>query len=141
MTAGQLKAFIVEYTEEVWNRRKVDAMDRYYSPKYVHHDASRPDVQTLADYKQWARDLQAGFSNLRVIADDVIAEESSKAVKRWTVTGVHDGALAGIAPTGKQVKFSGMSAYRIEGDRIVESWYVYDLLGLLQQLGVLPAPG
>jgi steroid delta-isomerase-like uncharacterized protein len=141
MTAGQLKAFIAEYTEEVWNRRKVDTMDRYYSPRYVHHDLSRPDVRSLADYKQWARDLQAGIGNLHVAADDLIGEESSKAVKRWTVSGVHSGTLAGLAPTGKQVKFSGMSAYRIEEGRIVESWYVYDLLGLLQQLGALPSPG
>jgi predicted ester cyclase len=38
------------------------------------------------------------------------------------------------------VRFSGVSVYRMAGDRIAESWYVYDLMGLLQQLGVLPAP-
>ena len=132
----ELKSFIAEYMNEVWNRHNVDAMERYYAPNYVHHDVSRPDVTTLADYKQWARDLIAGLPNLHVAADDLIAEDG-KVVKRWTATGTHTGTLAGIAPTNKAVSFSGMSTYRIDDAKILESWYVYDLFGLLQQLGAL----
>jgi predicted ester cyclase len=114
-------------------------MDRFYAPAYQHHDASRPDVLTLADYKQWARDLIAGLPDFRVEAEDLIAE-GDRAVKRWTAKGHHNGTLAGIAPTGRAVQFSGVSLYRIEGERIVESWYVYDLLGLVQQIGLQLAP-
>ena len=139
MTPSDLRKFIVEYTDEVWNRGNVDAMDRYYAASYRHHDVSRPDVTSLDDYKQWARDLQAALSDMRVEAEDVIAADDGKAVKRWTATGVHTGSLAGIPATGKKVSFSGSSAYRVQNGRIVESWYVYDLFGLLQQLGVIPA--
>ncbi len=139
MTAAELKDFIAEYTDEVWNKGNVEAMDRYYAPDYVHHDVSRPDVCTLADYKRWAYDLLAGLTDFRVAVDDLIAEEGT-AVKRWTASGLHNGALAGIPATGKRVSFSGVSIYRFAGDRIAESWYLYDLLGLLQQLGVIPAP-
>ena len=138
MTAAELKKFISEYTNEVWNKGSVEAMDRYYARDYVHHDVSRADVRTLADYQQWAKDLLAGLSGMHVAVDDLVAEEG-KAVKRWTATGVHEHTLAGIPPTGKRVSFSGVSIYRVAGGRIQESWYVYDLLGLLQQLGVIPA--
>lgn len=63
--------------------------------------------------------------------------DSGKALKRWTVTGEHKGELAGIAPTGRRLEFSGMSEYRVLNGKIVESWYVYDLYGLMQQLGAL----
>ena len=53
MAPGGLKSFIAEYTDEVWNRGNVGAMDLYYAPDYVHHDISRPDVVSLDDYKQW----------------------------------------------------------------------------------------
>ena len=140
MTNAQLKQFITEYTDEVWNRGNVAAMERYYAPDYAHHDVSRPDVRTLADYAQWARDLQAALSGLHVAIADLVADEGDdKAVKRWTATGRHTGELAGIAPTQQQVSFSGVSVYHFVDGQIVESWYVYDLFGLLQQLRTLPA--
>ena len=140
MTANQLKQFITDYTEAVWNQHSVPAMNRFYSRGYVHHDVSRPDVRDLDGYKAWGADLMQGLPDLHVAIDDVIADDGGKAVKRWTATGTHSGTLAGIPPTGKKVRFSGVSVYRMEGDRVAESWYVYDLMGLLQQLGVLPAP-
>jgi steroid delta-isomerase-like uncharacterized protein len=139
-TATDLTNLIREYTNAVWNEHNVDAMDRYYPVDYAHHDVSRPDVTTLEDYRQWGRDLIAAFEGLRVHFDDVMADpEAGKALKRWTVTGKHTGAIAGIAPTGKDVAFSGMSEYRIVDGKIAEAWYIYDLFGLLQELGALPA--
>jgi len=139
MTTAELKNFIAEYTDEVWNKGNVEAMGRYYAPDYVHHDVSRPDVRTLTEYKGWAHDLLAGLKDFHVAVDDLVAEDG-KAVKRWTARGLHHSTLAGIPATGKGVSFSGVSIYRMAGNQISESWYIYDLLGLLQQLDVIPAP-
>jgi steroid delta-isomerase-like uncharacterized protein len=141
MTANDAKRLISDYTAEVWNRGQMDQMSKYYGEGYRHHDASRPDVTTFADYQQWGRDLLAAFPQMEVVIDDIVADTNGTAVKRWTVRGVHKGAIAGIAPTGKSIQFSGFSMYRFDGsNRIVESWYVYDLFGLLSQLGAIPAP-
>lgn len=137
MKGEELKNLIATYTEDVWNKASVPAMDRYYAADYIHHDVSRPDVNTLADYKQWARDLLAGLPDLHVAIDDLIAEEG-KAVKRWTASGMHTGTLAGFAPTNRRITFSGVSTYRLAGNKIVESWYLYDLFGLVQQLSKTP---
>jgi steroid delta-isomerase-like uncharacterized protein len=135
MNTAELKQLIASYTDDVWNKGDVGAIERYYHAAYVHHDVSRPDVKTLADYTQWARDLHGALRDMRIQIDDLIADGGDgKAVKRWTATGVNVGSLAGLPPTGKPVSFSGTSAYRIVGGRIAESWYVYDLFGLLQQL-------
>jgi steroid delta-isomerase-like uncharacterized protein len=133
MKPSDVDAFIRTYTEEVWNKRDPAAMARFYSPAYAHHDVSRPDVRSLAEYQQWARDLIAALPDLHVQIEDVISE-GNKSVKRWTATGHHRGALAGIPPTNKKISFSGVSSYRIQEGKIAESWYLYDLFGLIQQI-------
>ena len=138
MTTDEIKRFITAYTDEVWNQHNVGAMDKFYSTGYAHHDVSGPDVRTLSDYKHWATMLLEGLSNFRVAIDDLVAEPG-KAVKRLTASGSHNNTFAGIPATGKMVRFSGVSIYRLEEERIVESWYVYDMLGLLQQLEAIPA--
>jgi predicted ester cyclase len=47
--------------------------------------------------------------------------------------------MMGIAPTGKQVTVSGFVITRFADGKAVEVWNNADDLGLLQQLGVLPA--
>ena len=46
----------------------------------------------------------------------------------------------GIAPTGREVQIEVIDIVRIEDGQIVEHWNVVDRLGLMQQLGVVPAP-
>lgn len=135
MESHSLTSFIAQYTDEVWNGGNVEAMGRFYAADYVHHDVSRPDVRSLDDYKDWARDLIRALGELHVAADDLIADEASgKAVKRWTAAGIHRAPLAGFDPSGERISFSGVSVYRVTDRKIVESWYIYDLFGLVQQL-------
>jgi predicted ester cyclase len=47
----------------------------------------------------------------------------------------------GIAPTGKQVSWTGINIYRIAGGKIAEEWFNVDTLGMMQQIGAIPTPG
>jgi predicted ester cyclase len=58
-----------------------------------------------------------------------------------TPRGTHHGAFQGIPPTGKPVTLTGISIWRVDGGKIVESWHELDTLGLMQQLDVIPTPG
>jgi predicted ester cyclase len=60
---------------------------------------------------------------------------------RYAVRATHQGELRGIPPTGKAVVSMGINIHRLAGGRIVEQWSQSDMLGLLQQLGAIPAPG
>jgi len=139
MSPEELKRLIASYTEEVWNKADVAAIDRFYSIDYVNHDASAPQVDTLADYKQWARGVLAGLSDFRVAINDIVVEDSM-CVKRWTVTAQHSGTLVGVPATGKRVTYNGVTFYRIVGGKITESWWLYDLFNVLMQVGVIPTP-
>jgi predicted ester cyclase len=60
-------------------------------------------------------------------------------VTRWTLRGTHRGTYQGVAPTGKQITMAGVSIYRFAEGKVAEGWVSYDALGLLQQIGAVPA--
>jgi steroid delta-isomerase-like uncharacterized protein len=79
------------------------------------------------------------FPDLHFTIDEQIAEGNT-VVTRWTAHGTHYGELAGIPPTGKPATVVGIGVDRVENGKIVESWGFFDQFGMLQQLGVIPAP-
>ena len=71
-----------------------------------------------------------------MVVEDAVAE-GDKAAIRCTITGTHKGKLGDIAATGKPVKITGMSLYRLVNGRIVDDWPAMDALSLLQQIGAV----
>jgi predicted ester cyclase len=82
--------------------------------------------------------MLTAFPELHVTIEDLIAE-GDKVVVRMTMHGTQQGALGSIPPTGKQVALSTIDVVRIAGGQIAEEWGIDDRLGLLQQLGLVPA--
>jgi predicted ester cyclase len=80
------------------------------------------------------------FPDLKVTSEFELAD-GDKVVMRWTAAGTHNGELMGIPPTGKRVQMTGISISRVAGGKIVEEWNETDQMNLMQQLGVVPAPG
>lgn len=84
--------------------------------------------------------IRAAFPDLHVTVEDMVAE-GDKVVARVTMSGTHKGEFMGIAPTGKQITVGIIEILRIAGGKVVEHWNVVDSLGMMQQLGAVPAPG
>ena len=60
----------------------------------------------------------------------------------WEISGQHTaGVLMGVPPTHKEIHLSGATTVRIKDGKFIERWTQLDMLGLLQQLGVIPAQG
>ena len=83
--------------------------------------------------------LRAGFPDLHVTVEDIIAE-GDKVVGRTTIRGSHTGEFMGMAPTGKQFTIQAIDVMRFAGGKVVEHWGNQDDLGMMQQLGVIPTP-
>ena len=81
----------------------------------------------------------AAFPDLHSTVEYLIAE-GDMVVSRFTMRGTHQGEFIGIPPTGKQVKVTGMVIHRFADGKIVEYWVKWDVLGMMQQLGVIPPP-
>src|SRR5262249_59810614 len=74
--------------------------------------------------------MRGAFPDFRLTIEDQIAE-GDKVVTRVTFSGTHSGEFRGIAPTGKQVKYSGIAIDRIVDGKVVEMWHVAETLGLV----------
>jgi predicted ester cyclase len=70
--------------------------------------------------------------------EDQIAE-GDKVVTRLTACGTHERDLPGIPRTGSKMKMTATVIHRIAGGKLVEKWSDKDVLGMLQQLGVIPS--
>jgi steroid delta-isomerase-like uncharacterized protein len=89
-------------------------------------------------YKDFMSALLAAFPDSRFLVDDVIAEDNKVAV-RHRLQGTHQAEFQAIPATGKQVEVGGIVIFHIENEMIVEAWLNADLMGMLQQLGAIPA--
>ena len=83
---------------------------------------------------------RAAFEDLHVTVEDMVAEEDMVAA-RFTARGIHKGPFMGLPPTGKPIVMTGMEIFRLEDGKIAELWGEANLIGLMQQLGILPPMG
>ena len=138
MSTEQNKALVHRFFEEF----STTTVDELFVPNYAHHDPGLPpELQRGRDaYKQLVTMFRAGFPDIKMTVEDLVAE-GEKVVARWTWHGTNQGEFQGMPPTGKQVTGSGISIHRVADGKIAEAWVNFDTLGMLQQLGVIPAMG
>jgi predicted ester cyclase len=79
------------------------------------------------------------FPDLHVVIHDQVAE-GDRVVTRKTFHGTHQGDLIGIPATGRSVAFDVIDILRVQNGKITDHWNVVDQLGLMHQIGAIPAP-
>jgi steroid delta-isomerase-like uncharacterized protein len=126
--------------EEVWNQGKLSTIDELTASNATYHDANVPGGKFTGPegVKQFVQIYRTAFPDVHITVNDQFAE-GDKVATRWTATGTHKGQLMGIAPTNKHATVSGISIDRYQNGKVVEAWASYDMFGMLQQLGVVPA--
>lgn len=126
--------------EEVWNRGNFALVDELVASDYLGH-SSTPTNETHGPegYKQFYAMLRRAFPDIHFTVEDQIAE-GDRVVTRWTARGTHTGDFQGLPPSGQHGAITGITIDRLANDKVVECWTNADDLGLLQQLGVIPAP-
>jgi steroid delta-isomerase-like uncharacterized protein len=134
----QNKALSRRIAEECFNKGNLAVADEVIAADFVDHSAPPGLAPGVEGFKQLVAMYRNAFPDIRTTIDDVIAE-GDKVVIRWTGRGTHKGELMGIAPTGKTVTVTGIGIDRIANGKIVEHWESFDQLGMMQQLGVIPA--
>jgi predicted ester cyclase len=133
------KAIDRRYVDEVLNGRNLDVIDEICADGYVSHIPGMPEMDRAGD-KQPVGSMFAGFPDLAFELREQIAE-GDRVLHTLTGRGTHQAAFMGLPPTGRHVGVTGLNIDRTANGKIAESWGVIDILGLLQQLGVVPTPG
>ena len=140
MSTEENKALVRRFYEEVFNKKNLAAIDEFLDPQIIEH-ALPPGLPTGSEgSRQFIGMYLAAFPDLYLTTEDLIAE-GDEAVARFTLRGTHTGQLMGVPPTDTQVTMTGIQIVRVADGRIAENWVNFDALGMLQQLGVIPAPG
>ena len=140
MSTEENKALVRRFYDEVFNKKNLMAIDEFLDPQIIEHALPPGLPGGSAGSRQFIGMYLAAFPDLHLTAEDLIAE-GDKVVARFTLRGTHKGELMGVPPTGKQVTMTGIQIVRTAEGRIAVNWINLDALGMLQQLGVIPAPG
>ena len=124
--------------EEVWVGGNLDLIDELFAPAYVGSSPTDGETRGPSGIRAVVERYRAAFSGITMTADRIVAE-GDWVTTQWTARGTHTGELMGIAPTGREVTVNGIEVDRVEGGKFVEGHGIFDALGMLQQLGVVPA--
>lgn len=107
-------------------------LDELIAKDFVGH-GDLGDVTGREAIEHYVNLLRKAFSKTEFQIDDMVAEGDKVAV-RWTLRGLHNGEILGVAPTGRNVFLQGMSIMRVRDGQIAERWNVTNQLALMNQL-------
>jgi predicted ester cyclase len=128
------KQLASRFYEDVLNAGNLELLDQLLSQNFVDH------VVGLDAFKDFLRMVTGAFPDIHIHVEDIVAE-GNKAAVRLAIHGTHKGTLMGsIDPTGKAAKWTGIDIVEIAEGKIAARWSERDLLGLMQQLGVVQLP-
>jgi steroid delta-isomerase-like uncharacterized protein len=137
MSPEENEALVRRWFEEFCNERKRDLAEELMTEDHEYHDPQVPTgtgpqamAEAIAVYQEGV-DGHWDVEEMRAAGED-------RVVARWTGTGTHNADVMGIPPTGRSVSVSAVHLFRIEGGNIAEQWVVWDTLGFMQQIGVIP---
>lgn len=133
--AERNKGFVRRWIEEGFNRQNLSVVDELFADGI----AVNGNVVGRAGLKQSMSRHLAGFPDLHVTIDDIIADEGQVGIW-YTVVGTHRGEFEGIPPTGRRVTWVGFDLFTIDNGMISKARFLSDLLGLLEQLGATVTP-
>jgi predicted ester cyclase len=141
MTAEEIKSKF----RRVWgefNKGNLDPQDELYAADWVLHQPPTPDVQGLAVWKQTLVDWRTAYPDVQWTIEELIVEGDSVVMRyNWHGTNTGESTALPFPPTGKQIVVRGCGVNHIVGGKVVEAWVFMDMLGMMQQLGLIPAMG
>jgi steroid delta-isomerase-like uncharacterized protein len=126
--------------DECWSQGKLEAVRELVSNECRYHDPVFPSLTSgVENIKRHISTCRSGFPDLKFTIGDTIAERN-EVVIHWTARGTHKAQFLGISPTNRVATVSGTSIFRIEDGRIIEQWVDWNLMTLMEQLGVAAMP-
>jgi steroid delta-isomerase-like uncharacterized protein len=135
------KKLVNRFLDECWNEGNVARVHelvaahcRFHDPVFAHMIAG---VESMQHHIERCR---RAFPDLKVAITDTIAERD-EVVVHWTANGTQRGEFLGMPPTNVNALIAGTSIYRMEDGKIAEQWVNWNLMSLIEQLGLRAAAG
>jgi steroid delta-isomerase-like uncharacterized protein len=141
MSTEANKAIIRRLIDEVVSGHRLKVAEELIAADAIDHDVDDPEgrVAGFAGAQAEIGTFLQAFPDLHATIDDLIAEDD-RVVLRARATGTHKGEFLGLPATGKPFTVWVWQTFRVVNGKVAESWLFIDRLGLMQQLGAIPAP-
>ena len=133
----QYKIAAQNLIEKGFNQKDSSAFEAYFSSNLKDHALPSGMPEGFEGRRMFYTTMLAAFPDMEVRLEDAFAE-GDKLVTRWSARGTQTGDMMGIPPTGRQISVGGIAIDRFENGQSVEHWEIFDQVGLMQQLGVIP---
>jgi len=138
MSTETNKAIVRRSIEQILNNQRYDLIDEFFVDTVELHGTGPSIIGRTALVEVYAT-FFAAFPDWHTTIDDMVAE-GDKVVVRITSNGTHQGEMQGIPATGKPYTQNAIVIYRLTNGKIVEGRLQTDMLSMMQQLGLMPAP-
>jgi predicted ester cyclase len=129
----------VETLYQAFSDQNPDLVDQAVTPDWKDIPLAPGQGPGPRGFKPIIRSVIAAFPDVRITIQDMM-QTPGKIGVRAEITGTHRGALFGIAPTGKAVKFRIHEFHALDGQRVTSTWHLEDWFSLFLQIGQFPAP-
>ena len=130
------KQMIKKIFSEMFNGRNFSDMDKIISPEYVNH--GMPNAKKgPAGLKEVLQQFLDGFPDMKINVEHMVAEDNMVATRGYW-TGTNTGKFMGMQGTGKKVRCEFIDLWKIENGMCVENWVQMDIVGVMQQAGMMP---
>ena len=129
---------IVTRFEHAFRAGDQATIDELCDPGLVEHNPAPDQEPTLTGFKQKVAVFKAIFPDIKEDLQDIVASGDTVAT-RWVVTGSQQQEFMGIPANGQAIRVEGMNFYRLKDGRVTDVWTQFDGLGMMQQLGAIPA--
>ena len=138
MTPQETEALAHRWHLEAIQAGHPEVVDEIATPDVAVH-ANSMEVRGRDAAKGLATALKAAFPDVQITHHEAIVA-GERVTIRWSSEATHQGDYFGTPASGKRVRFEGLDLFHIREGQIAEVWIEYDNLGVLQQMGALPAP-
>ena len=123
---------------QVWGKGNLDIIDELAAPSLsVQYPIMPQVVQGNKTFRKVMEKFRSAFPDSDLQIEEEIAEDD-KVVIRWSFSGTHQGGLLDIPATGKKVRWTGITIYRIVDGKVLEEKGEEDFLGFFRQIGLVP---
>jgi steroid delta-isomerase-like uncharacterized protein len=126
---------------QVWGVGNLEIVDELAASNIsVYYPLLGDTLHGREAFKQTLLAVNTNLPITDVVCEEVFAQDD-KVLLRWSVRATHTGVFLGVPPTGKRVVWTGITVYHIVDGKVIEERGESDVLGVLQQLGVVPPLG
>ena len=121
-----------------WNAGDLEGYLRLYDEEIRLHGYS-PEPMGKAQVRGFYEGIFSAFGTPKLSFEEVLWNGDTCAI-RFTMTGRHVQEFMGVPATGTAITLPGLTILHFRGDRVIERFSQANMLGLLVQLGAVPAP-